>query len=178
MKKTIGNTPLKLSSHLTSSSNCRVFVKEEYYNPGASSKDRVADYMIADAEKEGLLRPGYTVVEASSGNTAIGLAMICKQKGYKCVIFMNSSGSQEKVEIIESLGGRVVRCKTSGGPEDPESSQYHAARYAASTANTYYCNQYFNQSNVRAHFESTGPELWQQSQGRMTHFICGVGTGG
>jgi len=138
MKRSIGNTPLSLSNILSQTAGCKVYIKEEYHNPGSSSKDRIALYMIEDAEKSGLIKPGHTIVEASSGNTAIGIAMICKQKGYKCMVFMNSSGSEEKVRIIESMGGEVIRCKTSGGPDDPDSSQYKADAYAQAPPNSYY----------------------------------------
>jgi cystathionine beta-synthase len=177
-KPIIGQTPMAYSAALSKICGCSVYIKEEYKNPGQSSKDRIACHMIEMAEKRGLLKPGYTVVEASSGNTAIGLALVCKQKGYPCILFLSKSASIEKVKIIRQLGASIQFCETSGGPEDPNSSQALAAEYARWNEKTYYCDQYFNPDNKEAHYMSTGPEIWDQLAGKITHFVSGVGTGG
>lgn len=178
MNNPIGQTPLSKSAYLSSVYGCHIYIKEDFCNPGGSSKDRVALNMLESAERDGLISPGDTIVEASSGNTAIGLAQLCRFKGYKCKIFMSASGSTEKAAAIMDAGAEVVRCKTSGGPKDIHSSQYQAADYASTHPNTFFCNQYFNTANNEAHFNTTGPEIWRQSKGRITHFIAGVGTGG
>lgn len=174
----IGNTPLVFSDYLSGRYGCKVFIKEDFSNPGASSKDRIAWYMIHFAEKSGQIKPGGTIVEASSGNTAIGLAMLCRLKGYQCRIYLSKSGGEEKEALLISLGAEVLRCETSGGPDDENSSQFLAAKFAAETPDAFYCNQYFNEHNTQAHFETTGPEIWKQSKGRITHFLAGAGTGG
>lgn len=178
MYNNIGNTPLILSDYLSERYGCRVYIKEDFRNPGASSKDRIAWYMIHYAEKSGQIKPGGTIVEASSGNTAIGLAMLCRLKGYHCRIYLSKSGGEEKEAVLKSLGAEVIRCKTSGGPDDPQSSQFLAAEYAKETPNAFYCNQYFNEANKQAHFETTGPEIWKQTNGKISHFLAGAGTGG
>lgn len=178
MYNNIGNTPLVCSGYLSDRYGCKVYIKEDFRNPGASSKDRIAWYMIHFAEKSGQIQAGGTIVEASSGNTAIGLAMLCRLKGYHCRIYLSKSGSEEKEALLLSLGAEVLRCETSGGPEDVNSSQFQAAKFAAETPNAFYCNQYFNEHNKQAHFETTGPEIWKQSRGRITHFLAGAGTGG
>ena len=178
MHNNIGNTPLVLSDYLSEKYGCKVYIKEDFRNPGASSKDRIAWYMIHFAEKSGQIKPGGTIVEASSGNTAIGLAMLCKLKGYQCRIYLSKSGGEEKEAVLISLGAKVIRCKTSGGPDDTQSSQFMAAKFTQETPNAFYCNQYFNAANKQAHFETTGPEIWRQTNGKITHFLAGAGTGG
>jgi cystathionine beta-synthase len=178
MNDHIGDTPMLFSEFLSDQMGCTVLIKAEYANPGASSKDRIALAMIEDAEKSGLLQPGGTIVEASSGNTAIGLAWIARQKGYRCRIFLSKSCSPEKLALLQQLGAETQVCETSGGPEDPRSCQYQAQTYARGRTNTFYCDQYFNPVNKSEHYRSTGPEIWDQTNGTITHFIAGVGTGG
>lgn len=177
-KSIIGHTPLTFSAVLSDMVGCNVYIKEEYKNPGQSSKDRIALYMIERAEQRGDLKPGYTVVEASSGNTAIGLAMVCREKNYPCVLFLSKSASIEKLNLLRQLDAEIHFSETSGGPADPRSSQAMAATYTRLRGNAYYCNQYFNNDNKEAHYLTTGPEIWDQSGGKITHFISGVGTGG
>lgn len=174
----IGNTPLNNSEVLSNRYGCQVWIKEDFHNPGMSSKDRAALYMIRDAEIKQFLKPGYTIVEASSGNTGIGLALLCRELGYKCHIFMSSKGSAEKVNMIKSFGAEVTICQNSNGPKDPNSSQFQAKAYQNQHPHSYFCNQYFNQANTDAHYYMTGPEIWEQSHGKVTHIIVGVGTGG
>lgn len=178
MIKNIGETSLFRSEALSESHHCHVYIKADYQNPGMSAKDRPALYMIKHAEKQGFLKPGYTVVEASSGNTAIGLALVCKSRGYKCHFFISAKCSAEKRELLKVLGAEITICTTSGDVTDPDSTLGRAAQYAESTAMTYFCNQYYNPANSLAHYETTGPELWAQTKGSITHFIAGVGTGG
>jgi cystathionine beta-synthase len=178
MKNVIGDTPLLFSDYLSSFIGCTVLIKAEYSNPGASSKDRIALAMIEAAELSGNLRPGGTIVEASSGNTAIGIAWIARKKGYRCRIFLSKSCSPEKLKVLKELGAETEVCETSGGPDDPFSCQSRAEKYAQATNNAFYCDQYFNPINEIAHYSTTGPEIWRQSNGRITHFLSGVGTGG
>jgi len=174
----IGNTPLTKSETLSERYQCQIYIKEEFHNPGMSSKDRAALYMIRDAEIKNFLKPGYTIVEASSGNTGIGIALIARELGYKCHIFMSSKGSQEKVTLLNSMGAEVTICQNSNGPKDPNSSQARAKAYHEQHPRSYFCNQYFNQANIDAHYYMTGPEIWTQSLGKVSHIIAGVGTGG
>lgn len=174
----IGHTPLTKSTILSNKYRCQVFIKEDYHNPGMSSKDRAALYMIRDGEIKGFLQPGGTIVEASSGNTGIGLAIVAKELNYQCHIFMSKKGSSEKVTLLKQLGARVTICDNSNGPHDPDSSQSRAKAYADTHANTYFCNQYFSQANADAHYYGTGPEIWEQCPTAPTHILIGVGTGG
>jgi cystathionine beta-synthase len=174
----IGNTPLLPLPSLSRRFGCQVSLKAEYLNPGMSSKDRPALYMVRQAEREGLLKPGYTVVEASSGNTAIGLALVCKELGYKCHFFLSDKSSHEKRAVLQLYGAEITICSSSGDMSDPHSTLGRACRFAENTPKTWFCNQYFNQANGQAHFETTGPEIWEQTQGSVTHFVVGVGTGG
>jgi len=177
-KLLIGNTPLTKSDYLSRKYGCQIFIKEEYYNPGESSKYRVAWYMIQDAIKKGYIHPGGTFVEASSGNTGISLALLAKEKGFKTVIFVTESCSQEKLDILEEYGAKIQLCSNGNGLHDFNSTQYLAQSYAANHPNCYFTNQYYNSANIKAHYQTTGPEIWTQSLGRITHFIAGVGTGG
>jgi len=178
MIERIGNTELLREHHLSNLFLSNIFVKAEYQNPGKSSKDRPALYMIRDAEVRGLLRTGYTVVDASSGNTAIGLAMLCNELGYRSHFFLSKSASNEKIDYLRTLGSQITICCTSGGPDDPESTINRAIQWCNDNHESYFCNQYFNQANQESHFETTGPEIWEQTGGQITHFVCGIGTGG
>lgn len=178
MIERIGNTGLYLVRSLSRFYGCSVYVKADYMNPGMSAKDRPAFYMVRDAERRGLLKPGYTVVEASSGNTAIGLAMICKELGYKCHFFLSKKCSDEKISLLGVYGATHTVCASSGCVNDPESTIGRAKRYCDTRNDTYFCNQYANEANSRSHYETTGPEIWDQTDGTVTHFFAGVGTGG
>ncbi len=178
MIERIGNTELFREYHLSNICLSNIYVKAEFQNPGKSSKDRPALFMIRDAERRGLLKSGFTVVDASSGNTAIGLAMLCNELGYKCHFFLSKSASDEKIECLRGLGAQITICCTSGGPDDPDSTINRAIKWCEEHPESYFCNQYFNLANQQSHFETTGPELWEQTNGSITHFICGIGTGG
>lgn len=174
----IGKTELLRQHHLSNLYHSSIFIKAEYQNPGKSSKDRPALYMLKDAEERGLLKPGYTVVDASSGNTATGLAILCKELGYDAHFFISKSASHEKIDNLYQLGAQITFCCSSGGPDDPQSTINRAKEWCREHTKTYFCNQYFNPANLRSHYETTGPEIWEQSGGQITHFICGIGTGG
>lgn len=178
MIERIGNTELLREHYLSNLYLSNIFVKAEFQNPGKSSKDRPALYMIRDAEQRGLLKPGFTVVDASSGNTATGLAMLCNELGYRCHFFLSKSASEEKIDCLLNLGAKITVCCTSGGPDDPDSTINRAIQWCRDNPESYFCNQYFNKSNQQSHFETTGPEIWEQTGGQITHFVCGIGTGG
>ncbi len=175
---TIGNTPLVKINKITEELPCLVLAKYEPLNPGNSVKDRMAVKMIEDAEEAGLLKPGGTIVEGTSGNTGMGLALAAIVKGYKCIFVMADKQSKEKVDILKAVGAEVVVCPTAVDPDDPRSYYSVSKRLAEETPNAWYVNQYDNPSNTKAHYESTGPEIWKQTDGKITHFIVGVGTGG
>jgi cystathionine beta-synthase len=175
---TIGNTPLVQLNRVNKGIKGTILVKVEYFNPGNSVKDRMAIRMVEDAEKNGLLRPGGTIIEGTSGNTGMGLALVGIAKGYKCVFTMADKQSQEKIDILRAVGAEVVVCPTNVAPNDPRSYYSVARRLNAEIPNSFYPNQYDNPSNARAHYETTGPEIWQQTEGKITHFGVGVGTGG
>ena len=175
---TIGNTPLVKLNTITKDLPCLVLAKYEPLNPGNSVKDRMAVKMIEDAEKSGLLKPGGTIVEGTSGNTGMGLAIAAAVKGYKCIFVMADKQSKEKVDILKAMGAEVVVCPTAVEPEDPRSYYSVSKRLSEETPNAWYVNQYDNMSNTKAHYESTGPEIWNQTDGKITHFVVGVGTGG
>lgn len=174
----IGNTPLVKINKITKDLPCLVLAKYEPLNPGNSVKDRMAVKMIEDAEKAGLLKPGGTIVEGTSGNTGMGLAIAAAVKGYKCIFVMADKQSKEKVDILKAMGAEVVVCPTAVDPEDPRSYYSVSKRLSEETPNAWYVNQYDNMSNTKAHYESTGPEIWKQTGGKITHFVVGVGTGG
>ena len=176
--ETIGNTPMVKINKLTASLPCFVLAKYETFNPGNSVKDRMALKMIEDAEADGRLRPGGTIVEGTSGNTGMGLALAAIVKGYKMICVTTDKQSKEKVDILRAVGSEVYVCQTDVAPEDPRSYYSTAARLGKETPNSWYVNQYDNPSNAQAHYESTGPEIWKQTDGKITHFIVGVGTGG
>ena len=175
---TIGNTPLVKINKITKDLPCLVLAKYEPLNPGNSVKDRMAVKMIEDAEESGLLKPGGTIVEGTSGNTGMGLALTAIVKGYKCIFVMADKQSKEKVDILKAVGAEVVVCPTAVDPDDPRSYYSVSKRLAEETPNAWYVNQYDNLSNTKAHYESTGPEIWKQTDGKITHFVVGVGTGG
>ena len=175
---TIGNTPLVKINKITKDLPCLVLAKYEPLNPGNSVKDRMAVKMIEDAEKTGLLKPGGTIVEGTSGNTGMGLAIAAAVKGYKCIFVMADKQSKEKVDILKAMGAQVVVCPTAVEPDDPRSYYSVSKRLSEETPNAWYVNQYDNLSNTKAHYESTGPEIWKQTDGKITHFVVGVGTGG
>ena len=175
---TIGNTPLVKMNVLTKDLPCLVLAKYETFNPGNSVKDRMALQMIEDAEADGRLQPGGTIIEGTSGNTGMGLALAGIIKGYKCVFVLADKQSKEKMDILRAVGAEVVVCPTSVEPEDPRSYYSVSKRLSEETPNSWYVNQYDNPSNCKAHFLSTGPEIWEQTDGKITHFVVGVGTGG
>ena len=175
---TIGNTPLVKLNHLTKELPCLVLAKYETFNPGNSTKDRMALKMIEDAENQGLLKKGSTIIEGTSGNTGMGLALAAIIKGYNCIFVLSDKQSKEKMDILRAVGAEVVVCPTDVAPDDPRSYYSVSKRLSKETPNSWYVNQYDNPSNAIAHFESTGPEIWNQTDGKITHFIVGVGTGG
>ena len=176
--ETIGNTPLIKLNKVCKSIDSNVFVKVESFNPGNSVKDRMAVKMIEDAEKDGRLKPGGTIVEGTSGNTGMGLALVAISKGYKCIFTTTDKQSQSKIDILRALGAEVLVCPTNVEPEDPESYYSVAKRLSMELSNSFYPNQYDNKSNLLAHYETTGPEIWEQTEGAITHYVAGMGTGG
>ena len=176
--ETIGNTPLVKLNVLTKELPCLVLSKYETFNPGNSVKDRMALQMIEDAEADGRLKPGGTIIEGTSGNTGMGLALAAIVKGYKCIFVMADKQSKEKIDILRAVGAEVVVCPTNVEPTDARSYYSVSKRLGEETPNSWYVNQYDNPSNTKAHFLSTGPEIWEQTEGKITHFIVGVGTGG
>lgn len=175
---TIGNTPLVKLNRITKDVDALVLAKVETFNPGNSVKDRMAVKMIEDAEKDGRLKPGGTIIEGTSGNTGMGLALAAIVKGYKLVCVISDKQSKEKMDILRAVGAEVVVCPTDVEPTDPRSYYSVSKRLAEETPNAWYVNQYDNPSNAQAHYEQTGPEIWEQTGGKITHFIVGVGTGG
>ena len=176
--ETTGNTPLIKLSKLTKGIKGTILVKVEYFNPGHSVKDRIALKMIEDAEKEGTLKPGGTIIEGTSGNTGMGLALTAISKGYKCIFTVSDKQSQEKINILRAFGAEVVVCPTNVASDDPRSYYSVARKFHKEIPNSVYVNQYDNPSNTAAHYESTGPEIWEQTEGKITCFAAGVGTGG
>ncbi len=176
--ETIGNTPLVKINRLTEGIKGTVLAKVEYFNPGNSVKDRMAIKMIEDAEKEGKIKPGGTIIENTSGNTGMGLALAAIAKGYKCIFTMADKQSKEKIDILKAVGAEVVVCPTNVPPDDPKSYYSVARKLSKEIPNSFFPNQYDNLSNRQAHYETTGPEIWEQTEGKITHFAAGVGTGG
>lgn len=177
--ETIGNTPLvKLNKVLGKDFPALVLAKVETFNPGNSVKDRMALKMIEDAEKTGALKPGGTIVEGTSGNTGMGLALAAIVKGYHCIFVTNDKQSKEKCDILRAVGAEVVVCPTDVAPEDPRSYYSVSKRLSEETPNSWFANQYHNLSNRQAHYENTAPEIWKQTEGKLTHFVAGAGTGG
>lgn len=174
----IGNTPLLELKKITKGLKGRFFGKLEAFNAGHSAKDRVAKYVIEDAERKGLLKPGSTIVETSSGNTGYSLAMISALRGYKCIIAISDKSSHDKVEMLQALGAEVHLCPANVAPDDPRSYYEVAKQIHQETPNSIYINQYFNPLNPEAHYQSTGREIWEQTQGEITHVVVCSGTGG
>jgi cystathionine beta-synthase len=176
--KAIGDTPLVKLNKLVSLNGPSVFVKPEYLNPAGSIKDRMALHIIKQAEKEGLLKPGGTIVENTSGNTGAGVAMIAAVKGYKAIFTMPDKMSNEKIDLLKAFGARVVITPTDVPADSPQSYYETAKRIAKETPNSFYVNQYHNKNNIDAHYHSTGPEIYEQTEGKITHLVGGIGTGG
>ena len=176
--ETIGNTPLVQLNSVTKEVDALVLAKVETFNPGNSIKDRMALKMIEDAEADGRLKPGGTIIEGTSGNTGMGLALAAIIKGYKCIFVISDKQSKEKMDILRAVGAEVIVCPTNVEPDDPRSYYSVSKRLGAETPNSWYVNQYDNPSNALTHYEQTGPEIWEQTDGKITHFVVGVGTGG
>ncbi len=176
--ETIGNTPLIRLNSITKALPCLVAAKVEYFNPGNSIKDRMALKMVEVAEKEGKLKPGGTIIECTSGNTGMGLALASSIRGYKCIFTSTDKQSKEKFDILKALGAEVIVCPTNVEPYDPRSYYSVAKRLAAEIPGAFLCNQYDNLANRLAHYETTGPEIWEQTDGQITHLVCTAGTGG
>lgn len=175
---TIGNTPLVKLNKVVSDVPATVLAKVETFNPGHSIKDRMALKMLEDAEAAGKIKSGGTVIECTSGNTGMGLAIAAAVKGYQCIFTTNDKQSKEKIDLLKALGAEVVVCPTNVGPDDPKSYYSVARKLSEEIPNSYWFNQYDNLSNTQAHYESTGPEIWEQTEGKITHLVVGVGTGG
>ncbi len=176
--ETIGHTPLVQLNRTASDIPALVLAKVETFNPGNSIKDRMAVKMIDDAEQRGDLKPGGTIIECTSGNTGMGLALVGCVRGYRCIFTTTDKQSKEKVDILKAVGAEVIVCPTNVGPEDPRSYYSIARRLSTEIPNSFWCNQYDNLSNRQAHYETTGPEIWEQTAGKITHLVVGVGTGG
>ncbi len=176
--ESIGNTPLVKLNFVTQGLKANIYAKLEFMNPGGSVKDRIAKYMVEKAEKEGRLKPGYTIIENSSGNTAIGLAMVAIQKGYQCKIVIRDSTSPEKIRMLQHLGAETILVDASLPPEDKFSYNNYAQYLAERTPNSVYIDQHNNLDNNEAHYMTTGPEIWKQTDGKIDYLVCGIGTGG
>ncbi|MCW9707379.1 PLP-dependent cysteine synthase family protein [Fodinibius salsisoli] len=176
--ETIGNTPLVRLNELADDIEGTILVKVEYFNPGQSVKDRIGLKMIEDAEEQGLIEPGGTIIEGTSGNTGMGLALAASIKGYNCIFTTTDKQSKSKIDLLRALGAEVKVCPTDVEPDDPRSYYSVAKRLSEEIPNSYYPNQYDNPSNTQAHYESTGPEIWEQTEGNVTHYVAGMGTGG
>lgn len=174
----IGNTPLVRLHHVVADVPATVLAKVEWFNPGHSIKDRIALKMIQQAESKGLLRPGGTIIEGTSGNTGMGLALVAIQKGYRCIFTTTDKQSKEKIDSLKALGAEVIVCPTNVDADDPRSYYSVARRLSEQIPNSWYVNQYDNLDNRQAHYETTGPEIWHQTEGRITHLVAGAGTGG
>ena len=174
----VGHTPLVRLNRLTTGFEAEVYVKADYMNPGGSVKDRIGVWMINEAERRGLLKLGGTIIEGTSGNTGIGLALVGAVRGYKLVFTITDKQSKEKVDLLKALGAEVIVCPTAVEPDDPRSYYSLAKKLAKEIPNSFYPNQYENSMNPEAHYQTTGPEIWEDSGGKITHFICGMGTGG
>ncbi|MGB8649977.1 MAG: cystathionine beta-synthase [Mycobacteriales bacterium] len=174
----IGNTPLVRLHRVTEGITATVLAKVEYFNPGGSVKDRIAVRMVDDAERSGALRPGGTIVEPTSGNTGVGLALVAQQRGYSCVFVCPDKVAKDKIDVLRAYGARVEVCPTAVDPDDPRSYYSVSDRLAKELPGAWKPDQYSNPANPRSHYETTGPELWTQTDGRITHFVAGMGTGG
>ena len=176
--ESIGNTPLIKLNSIVKDLPCTVLAKYETFNPGNSVKDRIGLKMILDAEKKGNLKPGGTIIEGTSGNTGMGLAIVAINRGYKCIFVTSDKQSKGKIDVLRAFGAEVIVCPTNVDPEDDRSYYSVSKRLSEEIPNSWYVNQYDNPSNTLAHYESTGPEIWKQTDGKITHFVVGVGTGG
>jgi len=176
--ETIGHTPLIRLNKITKSLPCPVLAKVEYFNPGNSIKDRMALKMLEVAEQEGKIKPGGTIIEGTSGNTGMGLALAACVKGYKCIFTTTDKQSKEKADILKAVGAEVIVCPTNVEPDDPRSYYSVSKRLATEVPNSWYVNQYDNLANRLAHYEQTGPEIWEQTDGKITHLVVATGTGG
>lgn len=174
----MGNTPLLRLNKVTEGIPATILAKVEYFNPGGSVKDRIGLYMINAAEASGELQPGGTIVEPTSGNTGMGLALVASQRGYRCIFVCPDKVSQDKIDALKAFGAEVVTCPTAVEPDDPRSYYSVSERLSKEIPGAFCPNQYHNQNNPLAHYETTGPEIWQQTEGRITHFVAGMGTGG
>lgn len=175
---TIGSTPLIKLNSVAKEVKATVLAKVEFFNPGNSIKDRMALKMLEDAEADGRIKPGGTIIEGTSGNTGMGLAIAAAVKGYKCIFTTTDKQSKEKVDILKAMGAEVIVCPTNVEADDPRSYYSVAKKMGEEIPNSFYVNQYNNPSNTVAHYQSTGPEIWEQTEGKITHFVVGVGTGG
>lgn len=174
----IGNTPLLKLNSVNKGIKGTILVKVEYFNPGNSIKDRIALKMIEDAEKNGVLKPGGTIIEGTSGNTGMGLALVAISKGYKCIFTLADKQSKEKMDVLRAMGAEVIVCPTNVAAEDPRSYYSVAKKLNEDIPNSFYPNQYDNASNAASHYETTGPEIWRDTEGKITHYAAGMGTGG
>ena len=176
--ETIGDTPLIKLNKVCSEVKAKVLAKVDFFNPGNSIKDRMALKMIEVAETEGKLKPGGTIIESTSGNTGMGIALAAIIKGYRCIFTTNDKQSKEKIDILRAVGAEVIVCPTNVAADDPKSYYSIARKLEKEIPNSIYVNQYDNLANRQAHYETTGPELWEQTEGKITHLVVGVGTGG
>jgi cystathionine beta-synthase len=176
--ETLGNTPLVRINRVAKDVPPEVYVKVDYMNPGGSLKDRIAVWMIDEAERKGQIKPGGTIVEGTSGNTGMGLALVAAVRGYKVVFTITDKQSREKIDLLKAFGAGVIVCPTAVEPEDPRSYYSVAKKLAREIPGAYYPNQYENPANPEAHYRTTGPEIWKDTEGKITHFVCGMGTGG
>lgn len=174
----IGNTPMVRLNRVTNDIPATVYTKLESYNPGHSTKDRIAIHIIEAAEKKGILKPGATIVETTSGNTGFSIAMVSIIKGYKCILAVSDKTKPEKIAYLKALGATVYVCPASVPADDPRSYYEVAKKVASETPNSIYINQYFNELNIEAHYQNTGPEIWEQTEGKITHIFACCGTGG
>lgn len=174
----IGNTPLIALNKITAGMKGNFFAKVEAFNPGHSTKDRIALYILDQAEKKGILKPGDTVIETTSGNTGFSLAMVCIIRGYKCILAVSSKSSADKIDMLKAMGAEVYVCPAHVPADDPKSYYEVAKRLSKEIDNAVYINQYFNELNIDAHYHSTGPEIWKQTEGKITHLVACSGTGG
>src|SRR5256714_4106378 len=174
--ETIGNTPLIKLNKITKNLPAAVLAKVDYFNPGNSVKDRMALKMVEEAERTGKLKPGGTIIECTSGNTGMGLALAACVKGYKCIFTTTDKQSKEKADILKAVGAEVIVCPTNVEPTDPRSYYSVAARLAKEIPNSFHMNQYDNLANREAHYETTAPEIWEQTEGKITHLVIATGT--
>ncbi len=178
MLELVGNTPLIKLNKVTSKLNGNFYAKVEAFNPGQSSKDRIAPYIIEEAERKGILTPGATIIETTSGNTGFSIAMVSIIKGYDCILAVSSKSSPDKIDMLKTMGAKVYVCPAHVSADDPSSYYEVAKRLHSEMKGSVYINQYFNQLNIDAHYQSTGPEIWNQTEGKITHLVACSGTGG